>query len=162
MGQSQPTSQNGAKRVWDHFGACFDVTFGTSGPSVRPSLVPRPSFYLEGHCTSSRHRCVRCPGNLFMVWNDFGTRADVNVIRYPILLPWTLPWWWNGRPKVMFAFVAKKILVVFCDRFGTRAECWHDFGSYPVPISLTLSLAFKMILKVIFKIIFVFSATNLI
>ena len=34
--------------------------------------------------TSWRHGCVHCPGRLFTVWNDFGTRADVITGRYPV------------------------------------------------------------------------------
>ena len=58
----------------------------------------------------------------------------------------------------MYTYAAKKSYL----SFGTRADCSHDFGSYPVPNYLPLNMAFKMILKLRFKIIFVLSAPNLI
>ena len=104
------------------------------------------------------------PRSLFTVWNDFDTRADVITGRLSCFpshfLGFNLEGQVTGRRSCFF-FCCQKILAVSCDHFGSKAECWRDFGSYPVPIFLALNLVFKMILKTRFKIIFVLSAPNL-
>ena len=154
MGLNQHPAKIVPSDTWDHFGACV----GVNSEHLVPLIWPWRSS------TSLKHGCVCCPGSVFTVWNDFGSvltlLRDVYPVSDPIAsdLTWKVKWQATGHVCVR----CQEILAVFCDHFGTRAECWHDFGSYPVPNSLTLKLAFKMILKIRFKTIFVLSAPYLI
>ena len=68
-------------------------------------------FALKVKCQVKDHGCISCPGRLAVVCDNFGTRADVILERYPLLRPLTLSLTLKVKTK-------SKVMVVYSAQRG--------------------------------------------
>ena len=114
--------------------------------SWRYPAPPRLTLNLTGEvkCQVNGHVCVSCPGRLAIVWDHFGTRAEVTLGRYPVLRRLVLAFIWKvkcqteGHGCVSCSGRLANVLHIF----GTPADV--ILGRYPVLRRLTLNLTWKV------------------